>query len=399
VTLTERLFWHDPYQQTFTARITRRLDWEGRPAVVLHATCFYPTSGGQPHDTGHLNDLRVLDVVEHGDEIVHVLEAPLIEEHVEGCIDWARRLDHMQQHAGQHILSGAFVQTLGANTVSFHLGPEASTIDLDVDELSMQTLDEVEELANHIVIEGRPIQVAQHDETSIKSVPLRKAPQVDGLVRVVSIPEFDYSACGGTHPRTSSEVGLIHIERWERHQGQARVTFLCGLRAVRDYRHKSRISRELAARYSVALDELPAALDRLEAAADETRRSEARLRTQVLELETTLLTDKAEQVGNRRIVCHYLVDMDAAGMRQIAQQLIQEPGMVVALGVSSPSPQFCLARSADVVWDMVAIATELAGRYGGRGGGRPHMAQGGGLSRDDLLAMLDDARARFRSLE
>ena len=395
--LTERLFWQDPYQQSFDARVIRRLEWEGRPAVVLDATCFYPTSGGQPHDTGQLNHVRVLDVVEHGDEIVHVLEAPLTEDRVEGRIDWARRLDHMQQHAGQHILSGAFAQTVGAHTVSFHLGPAASTIDLDCNELSTQAFDETEEMANRIVVEGHPIQVSQHDEVALQSVPLRKAPQVEGLVRVVSIPEFDYSACGGTHPHTSGEVGLIHIERWERHQGQLRVTFLCGLRAVRDYRHKSRLGRDLAAHYSVALDELPAALERMEIAADDARRAEARLRTRLLDLQTAVLSDTAEQVGNRRIVCHYLKDTDAAGMRQIAQQLIQQSGMVVALGVTNPSPQFCLARSPDVELDMVAMASELAGPYGGRGGGRTHMAQGGGLSHDDLLAMLNDARARLAS--
>jgi len=397
--VTERLYWQDPYRQRFDARVVRRLELDGRPAVMLDATCFYPTSGGQPHDTGRLDNVAVLDVVEVDEEIVHVLEATLPQDQVQGAIDWERRFDHMQQHAGQHILSAAFQQLLGAATVSFHLGPEASTIDLDCRELAAQALDDVEELANRVIMEGRTIVVAQYDQETIRAVPLRKPPQVEGLVRVVAVPGFDYSACGGTHPRTCGEVGLVHIERWESRQGQARVTFLCGLRALRDYRRKSQIARGLAMRQSVALDELPAALERLETAADEARRQAARLRTQLLELQAPALAAEANQVGAWRVVCRLLDETDAAEMRQLATQIVQAPGMVVALGVDSPSPQFCLARSADVDLDMAALAAELISPYGGRGGGRPHMAQGGGLSREGLVAMLQDVQGRLEAAD
>lgn len=393
--MTERLFWHDPYQHTFGASVERRLEWNGRPAVVLNATCFYPTSGGQPHDTGLLNGIRVLDVVEQGQEIIHVLEEALPQDCVSGVIDWERRFDHMQQHAGQHVLSAIFAKVTGAQTVSFHLGPESSTIDLDCATLSDQAAQEVEELANRVVIEGRPIQVAEHDQDALLAVPLRKATRMEGSVRVVSIPDCDHSACGGIHPHTSSQVGLIHIERWESHQGQVRVTFLCGLRALRDYHRKTRIGRALANRFSVTLDELPGALDRLEASADEARRTVTRLRDRVLELQAPALAAQAEQVGDWRIVCRFLDECDAAMMRQLAQQLVQAPGTIAALGVADPSPQFCLARAADVELDMVALATALASPFGGRGGGRPHMAQGGGLSREDLLAMLMNAKKRI----
>lgn len=390
--MTERLYWRDPYRHAFDARVVRRLEWDGRPAVVLDATCFYPTSGGQPHDTGLLNGIMVLDVIELGQEIIHVLEAALVEDGVSGAINWERRFDHMQQHTGQHVLSAAFAKLLGAQTVSFHLGPEASTIDLDCGALSDQAAQEVEELANRVVIEGRPIQVVEHDQGALAEVPLRKPAQKAGHVRVVSIADCDHSACGGTHPHNSSQVGLIHIERWESHQGKVRVMFLCGLRALRDYRRRARIGRELANHFSVALDELPAALNRLEASAEEARRNLARLRERVLALQAPALAAEAEQVSGWRIVCRFLDEFDAADMRQLAQQLVREPGAIVALGVANPSPQFCLARAADVELDMAALATALASPLGGRGGGRPHMAQGGGLSHGNLLAMLSNAR-------
>lgn len=395
--MTERLFWLDPYQRRFEAQVVRRCCLDGRPAVVLDATCFYPTSGGQPHDTGQLDGVAVVDVVESGDEIIHVLaeELPKDARRVQGAIDWERRLDHMQQHAGQHILSAAFQRALGAQTVSFHLGPETSTIDLDRGELSQEELDQVEELANGVIMAGRPIQVAQYDETTIAAVPLRKPPQVEGLIRVVSVPGWDYSACGGTHPHNTGEVGLVHIERWESHQGQARVTFLCGLRALRDYRAKSRVARDLAARCSVAVDELPVALERLEAAAADARRQAMRLRTQLLQWQAPALAAEAQETGAWRLVCRLLEETDAAEMRQLAARLVEAPGMVVVLGVEQPSPQYCLARSADLGLDMAALARELAAPHGGRGGGRPHMAQGGGLSREGLAAMLQDARRRL----
>ncbi len=391
--MTDRLYYADSYLKEFEGRVLEVRDG----AVRLDRTAFYPTSGGQPFDTGTLNGLAVTDVYADGaGEVWHRVEGLLSPgDRVAGAIDWARRFDHMQQHAGQHILSAAFQQALEAQTVSFHLGPETSTIDLDRQDLSIEALAEVEELANRVIMEGRAIEVAQYDEAAIQSVSLRKPPQVEGLIRVVSVPGFDYSACGGTHPRSCGEVGLVHIERWETHQGQARVTFLCGLRALRDYRRKSWIARGLASRCSVALEDLPAALDRLEAAADEARRQATRLRAQLLEWQVPALAAEATQVGEWRVVCRFLQETEAAEMRQLATQIVQAPGMVAVLGVERPSPQFCLARSADVALDMAALAAELAGPYGGRGGGRPHMAQGGGLPREGLIAMLQDAQERL----
>ncbi|MHB1319917.1 MAG: alanyl-tRNA editing protein, partial [Anaerolineae bacterium] len=216
---TVRLFWQDAYQMEFRAHVQRRLTREGRPAVVLDETGFYPTSGGQPFDTGYLNQVPVLDVLEVDDEIVHILGAPIEADVVEGHIDWARRLDHMQQHAGQHILSAAFERILSAGTISFHLGADDCTIDVECPALESDQIDRVEEYANRIVTDNVPIRTRQYSLDELGDIPLRKPPKVAGLVRVVSVGDIDYSACGGTHPSYSGEIGQIHIDRWERRHG------------------------------------------------------------------------------------------------------------------------------------------------------------------------------------
>jgi alanyl-tRNA synthetase len=384
---SERLFWRDAYQSDFTAQVVRRLSVDGRPAVVLDETCFYPTSGGQPHDTGTLNQVPVVDVVELDGAIVHVLVEPLEAEAVAGSIDWGRRHDHMQQHAGQHILSAAFDRLLDAGTVSFHLGAIECTIDIDYTALDPTQADKVEEYANSVVMRNLPIRSHQYTKQELESVLLRKPPKVEGLVRVVSVGDVDDSACGGTHPASAGEVGLIHIDRWERRRGAVRVTFMC-LRAVRDYRRISRISRQVAARSSVSVDELPEAIDRLSQALDESRRQASALRAQWLELQATTLPSQAVTAGLYRAIARVLEGVDAGDLRMLAQRVCLAPDTVAILAVREPSPQFCLARSQDVPVNMNALLRAAAAPYGGRGGGPPNLVQGGGLAAEDLESML-----------
>ena len=388
---TTRLFWRDAYQTEFRAHVLRHISHAGRPALVLDETCFYPTSGGQPHDTGSLNQVSVLDVIETEDAIVHVLDAPLDTEAVLGRIDWPRRQDHMQQHAGQHILSAAFERLVGAGTLSFHLGASESTIDIDCVSLEFEQAAMVEEYANQIVTDNVPICTRQYTTQELIGIPLRKPPKVDGLVRVVSIGEIDYSACGGTHPDSAGQVGLIHIDRWERRRGAVRVTFTCGNRALHDYRIKSRICRKLAQQASVSIDELPDAMDRLSTALDESHCQARALRAQLLDLQADALRNAAECVGKVRVIARVLEQSEPAELRILAQRLCEKPNMVAILGASEPSAQFCLARSQDVPFDMNTVLQASAVRYGGRGGGQPNLVQGGGLPAQDLQSMVADA--------
>lgn len=392
---THRLFWDDPYQRTFEATVQDELLWQGRPAVTLDRTCFYATSGGQPNDLGTLNGTPVLDVVEDEQgRLLHILARPLDGAQVRGDIDWSRRLDHMQQHTGQHILSAAFERLLGAETVSFHLGEETCTIDLNLASIEAPALARVEDVANQVVQEDRAVMVRVYAQGEIAEVPLRKPPKVDGAIRVVSVVDFDACACGGTHVSSTGQVGSIHIRRCERQRGNVRIEFLCGSRAVADYRKRDAALQELANRLSVGVDELADAVARVQEAEAEARHRAEALRKRLLDALLPELIARAEAVGPYHLVCQVLEDFDAGTMRYIAQQLIMQPGMVALLAVHDPSPQFCFARALDVPVDMGQVLREVASPLGGKGGGKPNMAQGGGVAPEHLSQMLEAARAR-----
>jgi len=236
--MTERLHYDDAYLLRFSARVVEHTQWEGRPAVVLDRTAFYATGGGQPHDTGILDGVGVVDVVERESDgaVVHVLAAPLPPGtvDVEGEVDRARRLDLTRQHTGQHIISAAFVEVLGANTVSFHLSADYATIDLDRSPLTAEDLARVEDLANEVVMENRPVISRFVSRDELPALTLRKPLAHAGPVRIVEVPGFDCSACGGTHVRATGELGLIKLVRAERRGTESRVEFLCGGRALAD---------------------------------------------------------------------------------------------------------------------------------------------------------------------
>ena len=397
MTATRRLYWEDPYQRTFEASVMDELQIDDKPAIVLDSTCFYPTSGGQPNDLGALNDVPVLDVIEADDRIVHVLAEPLAQGIVRGEIEWPRRFDYMQQHTGQHILSGAFEAELGASTVSFHLGNVVTTIDVTVPDLSETNVARVVELANRIVFENRPVLAREYGACEIQSLPLRKAPQVHGPVRVVNVEGFDSSACGGTHVRSTGELGCIHVRRWERHHKVTRVEFLCGWRALRDYRARDLICQTLANQFSTGVEDLPDALTRLREAAKSAQRQAEGLRKRLLDLELPRMANEAKQIDGLRVLCRLLQGYDAGNMRYMAQNLVRESGIVVLLAVSEPSPQLCFARSGDVDRDMGKLLREAIAAFGGRGGGQSHIAQGGGVSPHDLERVLAKAREQLGS--
>lgn len=227
---TKRLYYNDSYLLSFDARLVRQELRENGAAVVLDESAFYPTSGGQPHDQGSINGVPIIDVVDEGEEVIHILKQPLPHDTtiVECRIDWARRFDHMQQHAGQHILSACFEQLFDAETVGFHLGQEVVTVDIAKDSLSKEEADQVENMANDNIYANKEIKAYFVEQEDVPSIPLRKPPTVTENIRIVEVDEFDYSACGGTHPARTGEIGMIKIRRWEKSRGNLRVEFVCG---------------------------------------------------------------------------------------------------------------------------------------------------------------------------
>jgi alanyl-tRNA synthetase len=413
--MTQRLYYDDAYLIRFTAHIIEQFPYQDQFAVVLDRTAFYPTGGGQPFDRGVLNGTPVLDVGvrETDGAVLHLLESPLpgSSPDVVGEIDWERRFDHMQQHTGQHILSQVFVQLAQAETVSFHLGTESATIDLaglpQEGAGAAEWVDRAESMANRIVWEDRPVSARIVHTDELATLPLRKPPAVTGDVRVVQVADFDWSACGGTHVSRSGEVGLIKIIKWERRGDETRVEFRCGQRALNDYRQKNSLVNNLAAGFSVGHWELDQAIERLVAEVKDLR---ARLREAgraLAHCEVAELRAVAPEVSGVRVVVHNLAQRPSDEMRELARQLVSEPGVVALLGVSDRHPsdaalpgkaQFCFARSPDVEIDLLPLVRDTAGTLGDRrGGGKPDFAQGGGPLADaqQLETALDWAAQRL----
>jgi alanyl-tRNA synthetase len=412
--MTERLYYDDPYLTRFSASVTEKLQWHGDPAVVLDRSAFYPTGGGQPHDTGLLGNAVVIDVVEREPDatVVHVLSQPLEVADVEGSIDWKRRFDLMQQHTGQHILSAAFVEILEANTVGFHLSQEYATLDLDRVPLASDDLNRVEDLANAIVVENRSVSTRFVLDEELPLLALRKPLAHEGPVRIVNVGgaspggPFDSSACGGTHVRRTGEVGPIKITRSERRGAETRVEFLCGGRALADYRAKNAMVMELAQEFTVGHWELPDAVHRLSDELRETRRALRRSRDSLLEAEATALWHQAEvltvgetgsgsTVETVHIVRGAYDGRSMDDLKHLAQRLIVHPCTVALLasrGQGDQKSYLTFARSDDLDVNMGTLVRPACEIIGGRGGGRPNFAQGGGAEAGLVGQALDGAR-------
>jgi alanyl-tRNA synthetase len=378
--MTQRLYYADAYCRAFDAVVTRVFEHEGRPAALLDRTAFYPTSGGQPFDVGSLGAVSVVDVVELDGDVVHVLSAPLAEQTmVHGEVDWARRFDHMQQHTGQHVLSAAFVHVCAAPTVSFHMGADTSTIDLAAAVEGADVERAVDE-ANRIVWNDRVVSIRFVSLEEANRLPLRKEPTRGGTLRLIEIPDFDLSACGGTHVSRTGEIGVIAVIASERFKGGSRVTFVCGHRAVRALRgYRDAVSGSIRA-LSVLPAELPAAVERLQSEGKDLRKTIGRLQESLAVHEAARLLKTANTAGDLRVVVEILDSWDAQGLKAIAAALSTNPNVAAAL-ISSSTPAFVVvACSAGASIDANKILRQLLERFGGRGGGKPDLAQGGGLN-------------------
>ena len=381
---TDRLYYADSYTRAFSARVVERVTVEARPAVVLDQTYFYPASGGQPCDTGRINGIPVVAVVIRDSDgaLLHLLEAESPGEQAQGEVDWPRRFDHMQQHTGQHVLSQVFIRIAEAETVSFHLGADNVTIDLVASQLSPADLARAEDLANEIVQRHLEIRAWFPAADELNRLPLRREPRAQGPVRVVAIGNFDFTACGGTHVARTGEIGLIKILGAAKAGKDTRIEFLCGERARRDYHRKNALAAQLAAGFSVGVGEVDQAVARLKNENQELRRALNSARSQLLDAEAAECLAAASERDGLRLVRRAWLDRDPAELRGLAERLVKNPGVVVLLGTAGAKAHLVLARSADVDKNMAGILKNALVAVGGKGGGSPHMAQGGGGKAD-----------------
>ena len=380
-TVSERLYYEDAALLEFDATVVGVTDAEGRPGVLLDRSAFYPTSGGQPFDTGWLGDVRVVEVLEDEQgRVVHLVERPLESGlAVRGRVDRDRRLDHMQQHTGQHILSAALDRLSHARTVGFHLGAEVSTVDLDIP-LSPEALAAAEAEANRVVWEDRPVAIRTVSEAEAAALPLRKEPERTGTLRVIEVEGYDFSACGGTHVARTGSIGLIAILSGERLRGGTRVEFVCGGRALRQLRVYRDAVAGCIRSISVAPADLPAAVARLQAEAKDQRKATRDLQERLAVFEAGSLAAAADLLpdGTRQVV-RAVEAADPGVLKAMALAICAQPGFRVALFSSSTPRLVLVARSKDVKTDAAAVLRALFAEFGGKGGGRPDLAQGGGL--------------------
>lgn len=397
--MTSRLYYDDPYLTSFDAAVASVERREDQVIVTLDRTAFYPTSGGQPFDTGTLGESSVVDVVDRDDGVVeHRLERsatgqPLrVGDVVHGEIHWPRRFDHMQQHTGQHVLSAAFERLFHIRTVSFHLGAEVSTIDLARD-VTRAELTAAEHEANRVVWEDRPVSIRYATEAEAAALPLRKEPKRTGRLRLIDVADFDLSACGGTHVGRTGAIGVIAIPAWERFKGGVRIEFLCGGRALGRFDVWRDIVAGTTRLLSVTAAELPQTIERLQADAKEQKRTMAALQTELAGFRANELAAAAEPIALRDGTQAHLVlraiDSDAGALKSLASAITTRSGFVVVLVSASAPALAVVARSTDVAGvNAQQVLAQLVAAFGGRGGGKPELAQGGGINGEptDLLA-------------
>jgi alanyl-tRNA synthetase len=393
---TEHLYYANPYLCRFSGQVIARQLVGGRPAVALDRTAFYPTGGGQPNDTGTLAGVPVIDVVVSEGLVWHLVGGEIPDGEVVGEIAWARRFDHMQQHTGQHVLSQAFIRTADADTVAFHLGASASTIDLDRSELGPDLIESAEAAANAVIDRALPVTSVSVGDAQLSQIPLRKPPKVTEDVRVVQVEGFDWSACGGTHVANTAEIGQVKIVGTERRGAELRISFLCGRRARVDYARLQFLVQGLAARFNVGQDDLPAAVDRLANEHQAVRKALADLEGQWVESTASALWAGSHACGTWKIVAR-LADYSLERAKRVAQALRAYPGAVVVLGAGGDRPQLVVTRADDVDLDAGALLREAVAVAGGRGGGRADWAQGGVATAEALHLAVSAAEAAVRA--
>jgi alanyl-tRNA synthetase len=387
--VTQRLFDDDPFLREFEATVLRAGEEDGILCVVLDRTAFYPGGGGQPCDRGTLGESRVEDLIERDGVLWHRLDRPVpMGALLRGAIDWSRRFDLMQQHTGQHVLSQAFIEVAGAETVSFHLGEAIVTIDVAHAGPDAGLLARVEDRANEVLWEDRPVVTHRVTRADVPRFPLRKQPVVEGTIRIVEVEGFDWSPCGGTHVRRTGQVGAIALTGAERYKGGTRIEFVCGGRAMRRHRERARLLKSLGLLFTAGEADLPAAVERLKDERERLARRMKGLLKDALEGESEALAGEARPGARGPVVARHFPDREAGEVGALAA-LIAGRGVVALLFSGGDSPRAHFSAPTGTI-PMGRLLGEVCRRHGGKGGGRPESAQGA-VPGDQVAGALETA--------
>lgn len=420
--MTDRLYYNASYQTDFDSAITDIVEFDGKQALILASSAFYPTSGGQPFDVGTLTVsqsgevLEIVDVVagdakqETDQPVLHLLKSASTSietgTEVHGAIDWSRRYDHMQQHSGQHLLSHALDSLLDCTTVAVHFGSTESTIDVQLPDsannkeglLSLKQIGEIEHYVSDVVYQNVPISAYFVDEEKLSTLPLRRPPKVTGQIRIVEIERLDYSACGGTHCRRTGELGPIKIVKQERQRGNVRLTFSSGHRALKDYAQKHQVTSEIASIFSNEFTQTPALVQALITQNKALEKRVAQLTAQVLEVRAAELWEDATSVGPFRLVAQELEDADPNEAKLLASSLQEREDSIILLVTTGGEKLTAIfARGSAPALHMGNLLRSTLAEFGGGGGGKEDFAQGGGIPASTATALLTAAVAQVQS--
>jgi alanyl-tRNA synthetase len=393
--MTERLYYTDPFRYEFDARVVSVTPSAEKTSVVLDRSAFYPSSGGQPFDTGWLEvadgnkaRVRVEEVAEdeQSGDVLHMVEGDtgslVVGAAVRGMVDAERRRDHMQQHSGQHVLSAAFERLYSFPTVSFHLGDESCTIDLASQAVSAKQLEGAERLANEVIAENRPVEIRFATPDEARQMGVRKIPAAERqALRLIDIRDFDLNACGGTHVHSTGQIGVILLRKTEKVRQGVRVEFVCGLRAVNTARRDYATLTDAASLFSTHIWEVPQqvrkSLDEIKAA----QKSQHRWLEEVAALQAERLLrqpgQQKSEASEQRLIREFFPDRDLSFLKMLAQKLTQSSGVVALLACGGQQPSLVFAQSPGLGHDMGAIMKQTVQELGTRGGGARDMAQGG----------------------
>jgi alanyl-tRNA synthetase len=399
---THRLYYDDSFEKEFTAKVlacdqaliiaspeAKAPAWE----VVLDRTAFYPTSGGQPHDIGKLGDANVFDVRDDEDEIVHLVDQLLDPGEVQGCINWPRRFDHMQQHTGQHLLSAMFLERYGLPTVSFHLGNEICTIDLRGPEPTELLLEGAERAANQVIFEDRPVTVRYGTADQLSQLGVRKEVEREGILRAIEIEAADLQPCGGTHVRRTGQIGTLLVRRCTKVRQDWRVEFLCGGRAERSTRHDFLRLRQTAEKLTCAPDEVVSAAARVLAERDANFKNLRVMLERLAKAEAALSLQTAPSAPNGlRLVARVFEGMPAEYLGFFATEIAKSEKTVVLLATTDEG-NLHFAQHASAGKDMSALLKRVFEQFGGKGGGSRDFARGKLANPAHVQQALDQAKS------
>jgi alanyl-tRNA synthetase len=411
--MTDRLYYNDPFLNDFTAEVKSVRELDGRKAVALNRSAFYPTSGGQVFDTGWLDvgpggaKLRVGEVSEapeNEDEVLHIIEttdATSIDElkqgvQVRGYIDVDRRRDHMQQHTGQHVLSAAFIKLFNMPTVSFHMGAESCTIDLDTKGISDDQIGAVEAEANRIIFEDRPVSIKYALAPEARAMGVRKIPpDITGELRLIDIKDYDLNACGGTHVRATGQIGAILIRKTEKVRQGIRVEFVCGMRAVNAARRDYETLVKAAALFSGHIHDVPTQMTKLLDQSKAEAKERKRLTEELAAYYAPQLLREGEQREGYALVARVFTDREVADIKLLAQKATAAAPAVVLFGATQGQAGLVFAQTPGLPFDMGVLMKEAMADLGGRGGGTRDMAQGGTPDAARVQAAVETAKSRI----